>query len=51
VLNAQQQVYSTLRDLSQARYNTIINGLKLKGAAGALTDSDVEQVNRLLGSD
>lgn len=51
VLNAQQQVYSTLRDLSQARYNTIINGLKLKGSAGVLTDADVERVNRLLGSD
>ena len=51
VLNAQQQVYSTLRDLSQARYNTIINGLKLKGAAGALTDGDVQEVNRLLGTD
>jgi outer membrane protein len=50
VLNAQQQVYSTLRDLSQARYNTVINGLKLKAAAGTLTDADVEDVNRLLGS-
>jgi len=30
VLNAQQQVFSTLRDLSRARYDTILNGLRLK---------------------
>jgi outer membrane protein len=51
VLNAQQQVFSTLRDLSVARYNTILNGLKLKAAAGALSESDVEEVNLLLGRD
>ena len=50
VLNAQQQVFSTLRDLSVARYNTILNGFKLKAAAGSLTESDVEEVNRLLGT-
>ncbi len=50
VLNAQQQVYQTKRDLSRARYDTILNGLRLKAAAGALSESDVEAVNRLLGS-
>jgi outer membrane protein len=50
VLNAQQQVFSTLRDLSRARYDTILNGLRLKNAAGTLTDGDVEEINRLLGS-
>jgi outer membrane protein len=50
VLNAQQQVYSTLRDLSRARYDTILNGLKLKAAAGTLGEADVEEVNRLLGT-
>ncbi|HXZ54259.1 MAG TPA: TolC family outer membrane protein [Burkholderiales bacterium] len=49
VLNAQQQVFSTLRDLSRARYDTILNGLRLKSASGTLTDSDVEEINRLLG--
>src|SRR5204863_903008 len=29
VLNAQQQVFSTLRDLSRARYDTILNGRRL----------------------
>src|SRR6267378_2185223 len=47
---AQQQVFSTLRDLSRARYDTILNGLKLKAAAGTLGEADVEEVNRLLGT-
>ncbi len=51
VLNAQQQVYSTLRDLSRARYDTIVNGLKLKAATGTLGEADIEEVNRLLGTD
>ncbi len=50
VLNAQQQVFSTLRDLSRARYDTILSGLKLKAAAGSLSEADVEEVNRLLGA-
>jgi outer membrane protein len=50
VLNAQQQVFSTLRDLSRARYDTILNGLRLKSASGTLTDADVEEINRLLGA-
>ena len=51
VLNAQQQVFSTKRDLSKARYDTVVNGLKLKAAAGSLSDTDIEEVNRLLGQD
>jgi len=50
VLNAQQQVFSTLRDLSRARYDTILNGLRLKAASGTLGETDVEEVNRLLGT-
>src|SRR5712671_3066664 len=50
VLNAQQQVFSTLRDLATARYNTILNGLRLKAASGTLGEADVEEVNRLLGT-
>ncbi|MCA1324296.1 TolC family outer membrane protein [Herbaspirillum sp. alder98] len=48
VLNAQQQLYSTRRDLARARYDTLINGLKLKAAAGVLQEDDLAQVNRLL---
>src|SRR5213595_763932 len=50
VLNAQQQVFSTLRDLSRARYDTILNGLRLKSAAGTLGEADDEEENRLLGT-
>ncbi|HEY5801112.1 MAG TPA: TolC family outer membrane protein [Burkholderiaceae bacterium] len=48
VLNAQRQLFSTRRDLAQARYETIMNGLRLKSAAGALKESDLEPVNALL---
>src|SRR5262245_2393932 len=51
VLNAQQQVFQTKRDLARARYDTILNGLRLKSAAGTLTENDVELVNTLLGFD
>ena len=48
VLNAQQQLYSTKRDLAKARYDTLVNGLRLKSASGTLTEDDLEAVNRLL---
>jgi outer membrane protein len=48
VLNAVQQVFSTKRDLAKARYDTIINGFKLKQAAGNLTEEDVQRANALL---
>jgi outer membrane protein len=48
VLNAQQQLFSTRRDLAVARYNTITSHLKLKAAAGSLREEDLEEVNRAL---
>src|SRR5688572_8151163 len=48
VLNAQQQLFSTRRDLAVARYNTITNSLRLKAAAGSLREEDLEEVNRAL---
>lgn len=48
VLNAVQQVFSTKRDLAKARYDTIINGFKLKQAAGNLTEDDIQRANGLL---
>jgi outer membrane protein len=48
VLNAQQQLFSTRRDLAVARYNTITSHLRLKAAAGSLRDEDLEEVNRAL---
>ena len=48
VLNAQQQVFQTRRDLQQARYNYLLNTLRLKQAAGQLDEADIEEVNRAL---
>jgi outer membrane protein len=48
VLNAQQQLFQTRRDLQQARYNYLLSTLRLKSSTGVLTDADVESVNRTL---
>jgi outer membrane protein len=48
VLNAEQQLYSSRRDLVKARYDTLLQGLKLKAAAGVLTVSDLVTVNDML---
>ncbi len=48
VLNAQRQLFQTRRDLSRARYDTIINGLRLKSASGSLRESDLVPINNLL---
>jgi outer membrane protein len=48
VLNAQQQLYTTLHDLDKARYDTLYAGLKLKAAAGELTEGDLAAVKGLL---
>jgi outer membrane protein len=48
VLNAQQQLYTTRQTLAKARYDTIVNGLRLKSAAGSLKEDDLIAVNALL---
>lgn len=48
VLNAQQQLYSTERDLAKARYDALLSGLRLKAASGILSEDDVRLVNALL---
>lgn len=48
VLNAQQQLFSTRRDLAQARYNYILSLLRLKAAVGTLTEDDIVRVNAWL---
>ena len=48
VLNAQQQLYSTQRDLAKTRYDTIMNSLRLKSAAGTLQEKDLVQINTIL---
>ncbi|MDH2915639.1 MAG: TolC family outer membrane protein [Gallionella sp.] len=48
VLNAQQQMYSTRRDLYQAEYNYLLSHLRLKAAVGSLAEADLGQVNKAL---
>lgn len=48
VLNAQQQLFSARRDLAIARYNTIVNLLRLEAAVGMLEETEVIEVNRWL---
>jgi len=48
VLNAQQQLYSTRRDLYQAEYNYLLSQLRLKAAVGTLGEADLSKVNQAL---
>lgn len=50
VLNAQQQLYSAKRDLAAARYNYILSSLRLKAAAGTLSEADLSEVDKSLVS-
>ncbi len=48
VLNAENQVYVTKRDLAKATFDTLMAQLRLKAAVGALSEDDVAQINALL---
>jgi outer membrane protein len=48
VLNAQQQLANTKKDLAKARYDTLLAGLRLKSAAGQLAEEDLKAVNAYL---
>jgi outer membrane protein len=48
VLNAEQQLYATKKDLATSRYQTLVAALQLKAAAGALTEQDLRALDRLL---
>lgn len=48
VLNAQQQLFATRRDLYQAEYNYLVSQLRLKAAAGSLGEEDMAKVNQAL---
>ena len=48
VLNVQQNVYSTRRDLADAYFRYLVGVLRLKASVGALSDQDVEDLNRQL---
>ena len=48
VLNTQQNVFQTRRDLAQAYFNYLIGVLRLKSAVGSLDEADLEEINRRL---
>lgn len=50
VLNAQQQLYETQRALFRARYDTLMNSLRLKASSGILKETDIAAINQLLES-
>jgi outer membrane protein len=48
VLNAQQQLFSAKRDLLQARYNYLVNIIRLKAASGIVAEPDLADINQQL---
>ena len=48
VLNAQSQLFDTRQKLSKARFDTLMAQLKLKQAAGNLSEDDLVAINALL---
>jgi outer membrane protein len=48
VLNAQQQLFAAKRDLLEARYQYLMNIIRLKSAAGVVSDTDLADINQQL---
>ena len=46
VLDSQQQLYSSISNYLNTRYDFIVNTLKLKQAAGTLSPADLEELNQ-----
>ncbi|MGV8916402.1 MAG: TolC family outer membrane protein [Pseudomonas sp.] len=51
VLDAQRQLYSSVRDYNNTRYDYILDNLRLKQAAGTLNPGDLQDLSRYLKSD
>lgn len=50
VLLSQQVLFQAQRDYSQSRHNFILNGLRLRRAAGVIEEADVARINTLLAA-
>jgi outer membrane protein len=48
VLNTQQNVFQARHDLAQAYFNYLLGVLRLRAAAGTLSEQDLEAANRRL---
>ncbi|MGY0218929.1 TolC family outer membrane protein [Endozoicomonadaceae bacterium StTr2] len=51
VLNAQRNLFAARQDYLDARYDFIINTLKLKQAAGSLDESDLQVLNKWVSAE
>lgn len=48
VLNAEQQLYTAMRDLNKARADAVMQSLKLKAATGSLAGDDLAALEKLM---
>lgn len=48
VLNSQRDLYRSLKNYANVRYNYIMSGLKLKQAAGTVSEQDLKQITAWL---
>jgi outer membrane protein len=51
VLDAQRQLYTSVRDYNNTRYDYILDNLRLKQAAGTLNPGDLNELQRYLKAD
>ncbi len=51
VLDAQRQLYTSVRDYNNSRYDYILDNLSLKQAAGTLSPQDLQDLKRYLKAD
>jgi outer membrane protein len=51
VLDAQRQLYASVRDYNNSRYDYILDNLRLKQAAGTLSPQDLQDLARYLKAD
>ncbi|MBJ9974836.1 TolC family outer membrane protein [Pseudomonas sp. S75] len=51
VLDAQRQLYASVRDYNNSRYDYILDNLRLKQAAGNLSPQDLQDLGRYLKAD
>jgi len=51
VLDAQRQLYNSVRDYNDSRYDYILDNLRLKQAAGTLSSQDLQDLGRYLKVD
>ncbi|AIR88332.1 TolC family outer membrane protein [Pseudomonas cremoricolorata] len=51
VLDAERQLYNSVRDYNNSRYDYILDNLRLKQAAGTLSPQDLQDLGRYLKAD